>query len=386
MSPPRKSRAKANEPSPTPDPGSPRLAPPVLAAPPVRYHERNIRLASGDKTTYEDVVAKLIDAAGTQLCADQEYPITFLPDVSTGARAYNYINGKPAVMFLVGEVCGTDEGTALGTAGNKNGGGILASGTCVRIRLRLRVPTHAPEELERLFARQLAVIDGIAGFDEEFEESVIQGWAKRKVWSSEILYAHDRDQTEPADMITVVSEPIFATVENKSQGTTRKRARHALAPAAAPVNTNAAGEMMDIEGVSQPVGGTYPLSLMEGHAHRMLSKMCEKVVQLNIRDVDGSLVKPWDYPAKLKRGTLVIVAARPMCYVFDKEKFVNKYYSLVMSSCRIMAESPDVADDHSVSTKVNDDVSVPAKRKADADGAAQAEADVEASFRRVFGV
>ncbi|KAJ7052911.1 hypothetical protein C8F01DRAFT_1261383 [Mycena amicta] len=366
--------------------------PAVLAHPPLTYDDRNIRLTASDKTTYEDAQSKLVDVAGTKLLADQAYPITFSAAVSkNGTREYNFNgSGAPAVMFFMGEVCGAEDSTALGLAGNKIGSKTLASKTCVRLRIRIRTPTEAPDVVTDCFKRGLAALDGIPAYDEEFEGLVDERWAERvegkKVWSSEILYARDPKQSDPAELITVVSEAIFAQTAKAEVGNPRKRARHVLPSAAAPaVTKDQDAEMQDATVAAQP-GGSYPISLMEGHNHPMFAHMPRSVVQLNIRDVDGQLVKPWECAEKLKPGTLVIIAARPICYVFDKEKekAVNKFYSLVMSSCRIMARAPTAAENHVPADPANDEKTSTValgKRKRVDDGGDE----VEDAFRRVFG-
>ncbi|KAF7288965.1 hypothetical protein MIND_01413100 [Mycena indigotica] len=323
----------------------------VLTHPPVTYEDRNIRVAGTDKTTYEDAVEKLKAAGNGRLLCEHEYPVTFSAQINKNSgRDYFFNDGKPAVFFFMGEIAGIDDGTALGTAGNQNfSEKPISASTCVRLRLRIDKPSEAPLEVSNMWKNSLVTLDNIASYDEDHEEDIDETWAERG-WRAEFLFGRKGALHGPAELITVVSEPIFPR-PNKNSPTSgaRKRVRHSRktdtqSSPAATDDVNMDPDHM----TTQPVGGLYPISTMPDADHWMLRDLPDSVAQLNIRNREGDLVRPWEYAECLKPGTLVIIAARPTCYVFEGGKSVNKVYMFVMSSCQIVAASPSAVQDHSV--------------------------------------
>ncbi|KAJ7048967.1 hypothetical protein C8F01DRAFT_799094 [Mycena amicta] len=132
-------------------------------------------------------------------------------------------------------------------------------------------------------------------------------------------------------------------------------------------STSTAVPQLDVEmteaPVAKPPNSVYPRSAWP--ACEDVDTRFTGIKQLDIRDVDGSIIPPWQMAEKLKPGTLVRTTATPVCWIFVSDSYVDKKYALIIKSLQIIA---------SVETEEEEHVRSPAaiakaagKRKADDD-------------------
>ncbi|KAJ7048762.1 hypothetical protein C8F01DRAFT_1188472 [Mycena amicta] len=283
-----------------------------------------------------------------------------------GGRAYFFpkqaengktVPGKPAKFIVVGQVGSIDDGTALGPLGATADGQGL-----VRWRFRLVPTTGAPSALQRLELRQRACFDNLIGKEEANEDAVHPGWSKitenKRVTSTEFLFAHSTDPNIPRDIITIQTESIYAWPEKgaSSPSTAIKkplqspRKRNTVDGPATPVPVTVEEQDVAMDEVPsvKSANSTYPRSAWP--ACTSVPTKFTHLKQLDIRDVDGTFIPPWEMAAKFTPGTLVRATVSPVCWIFVKDTgsggFVDKKYALIIKDMQIIAPVETEPEDH----------------------------------------
>ncbi|KAJ7056192.1 hypothetical protein C8F01DRAFT_1157042 [Mycena amicta] len=354
---------------------------PVLASAPTTFAERN-HLIPGTRSTFLEHLA-------TELAKDPKAAMHFhsadgILTVVTGTgdrigREYFFkkqahdgrlVQGKPARLLFIGQVGSLHDGTALGPFGASAEGGGLN-----RFRVRLVPIPDAPGSIERAELAQRAFLDNLIGNEEMSEGTVHKGWGTivegKTVKSTEFLFSHSKDASVPRDIITLLSEPIYC-YPAKDKGTRVikplpvRRNRNTIGgnPTA---STSTAVPNPDVEmteaPAAKPPNSVYPRSAWP--ACEDVDTRFTGIKQLDIRDVDGSIIPPWQMAEKLKPGTLVRATATPICWIFVSDSYVDKKYALIIKSLQIIASVETEEEEHARSPAAI--AKAAGKRKADDD-------------------
>ncbi|KAF8178356.1 hypothetical protein K438DRAFT_1938778 [Mycena galopus ATCC 62051] len=188
--------------------------------------------------------------------------------------------------------------------------------------LALRCPTGAPPELRKAFINGAAVVDGVRGADETQEA------ARSETFEVTEAVVYEEREGDPADNIVVLVRlhSTFEVPQGSNNPSAPRTPRRRITKVDS-TSTDASDAPGDVDmGSSQAtaaerkVGDTYLSSMLPEVQGPFYALDKARLFQRDYRDVDNSLIAPWELTTKLVEGTLVLVMVSFITYVMTDQK------------------------------------------------------------------
>ncbi|KAJ7842469.1 hypothetical protein B0H14DRAFT_3691970 [Mycena olivaceomarginata] len=305
------------------------------------------------KNMYDTIVEEAEAMGGTNL-ANHIFGETFFrsePDFN-GNIYYEKSDGNPLVVNFIGEIGSPAQGTHMAASPKNHPPASKlpyndANSKSHKMVLGLRCPTNAPPELCGMFRNAVAACDGVRAADEDHEKEHNQ---KFEVTDWIICARGDEEHPEKMSLLArlqqtyEVDEVPAQNGGGDSSGTPRKRITRVISAAE---TTEVGNEDVGMEGTQLPrerqVGDKYPPDVLPDHRGSYFAHDKAQLVQRDYRDVDGSLIAPYELYEKLVEGTLVLVTASLVTYIITGQttergapKSDKKVYHILVDQLKIL--------------------------------------------------
>ncbi|TEB31227.1 hypothetical protein FA13DRAFT_1791516 [Coprinellus micaceus] len=307
-------------------------------------------------------VANKLKALRTTFLGNAIFNKDFSPSIIEWSKnqMYRGLDHNEFRCNIFGQLASATDGTAIGAAGSFRFEGPngqfepVRDTTKVKDRFVLQCPTAAPENLANMFFNQIATLNDARDFDENVEKAerkdpfVYEQWTKCSV---------SEPSDEPADMLCINLGPKYTVPSNnkrsQSSSPPKKRLRRqddnpqreSTASVARIEPPSPAKEVERVPGPVPPaaqVGDLYDPATQRDYTGPGFELEEAKLVQRDVRDIQGRLVHPKNYHDVLRPGSLLLINATLHCFIMppnDRNKRERKFYQINAHSVRVVAVS-----------------------------------------------
>ncbi|KAF8073359.1 hypothetical protein FPV67DRAFT_1666130 [Lyophyllum atratum] len=229
-------------------------------------------------------------------------------DPYTRHRTYKRASDRQTYL-LYGQIASEIDGTLMSARGNHYLGSMkddafypITDHSTIKDVLVLERPSAAPRDLKDLFDDQIIALEDVVDHEaeEHYSENrvILQSWVKSG--------GAQRD----SDRIIVHMAPKYGVEDTVTMPT-----------------------LTDLQ-----VGDLHDPELLEDYGGPLFQHHT-KLVQLDVKDKDNSLIPPWKMYDKLRTGTVVLINATLHMFNMDIEHHTRLTYQVHCKSLRVLAES-----------------------------------------------
>ncbi|KAF5335803.1 hypothetical protein D9611_009612 [Ephemerocybe angulata] len=313
---------------------------------------------------YERMTTKISDLGDTFI-GNNIYKKDFVTfEAWGGNKGFKAIGGRDVdrAFTFFGEITHPKHGTALSASGNhifvsKDGGFVpLTDESRVKDRPVIGNLTYAPPPLQALFENQIATLNDIRVEDEEKEQRLgedpfIHEWVKASDTQSE-------DAVADLIILTLGNKFVLPgdnqASKAKASVSPRKRIRRQEVPAedrsdaaadesGPPPPESGSSSGPSSGGDSVHIGAFYePSTMPDFSGAPCFDLRHKKLIQADVRDVNGRLIQPKEYLTALRPGTVILAKCTLHKYEMPPSagyRRGRKIYQLNAISTRVIAES-----------------------------------------------
>ncbi|RXW17502.1 hypothetical protein EST38_g8345 [Candolleomyces aberdarensis] len=274
-------------------------------------------------------------------------------------QVYKVPGGEEFRATLLGMIAHEKHGTAITALGTHSL--IGQDGTVVpltdtsrcKVRLALCAPTHAPKPITIMFENQIATLNAIRDFDEAKEK--VKG-GMRPIAYEATKCSSDQPEGSEHNLILVnmgVKYTDDQVPERAQSSSPRKTKDRQDVPDLLNDASDSTAERSDVEPTASTssnqlaaaddddayVGKRYPPELQVDYGGPCCQLKHNKLIQHNVRDIDGNLIPPWKYHVDLRPGTIVLIEATIHCYNMTQGKRDRKYYQINAHNTQVLLPS-----------------------------------------------
>ncbi|KAL1689108.1 hypothetical protein GGG16DRAFT_103992 [Schizophyllum commune] len=332
--------------------------------------DRNKRGEDGSESFYS-AIARQVAALGPRALANVDVERDVVAVENHGLTTFMHKATGHDTYLVTGQVAGTEEGAALGANGPIKHP--INDDSVIRPKLPIVEGTLAPGAVADQANNDRAYVEDLPSVPIPADD-LIQGPDQPRIFVSQPLRKSEAARKasmssggrEPArDVLILTLPPLYRNI-NKTKSTSNPRSsrgsRNVRASVVVEQSDDAKMEHGDDPEDKPPVqvGTLYDPALLPGHDQPGINHSSGiRVEQPDVRDIDGNLIPPWDFPSQLRPGTYIKAIVQPVCWVYRSTDKVNKVYALLVKSLQVLDESdeevqpqPTIYDGDSSSTPV----------------------------------
>ncbi|KAJ4477600.1 hypothetical protein C8R41DRAFT_923064 [Lentinula lateritia] len=276
---------------------------------------------------YDTLLQSFKDAGPTGLC-NAEYKGDFHPhSTDSWSGNYTYVDNTSSICTfnVLGEVLGEDHGTLLGAQGNHypgaNNDNVLTDYRKAKPVIVLGTPSGNTTSMADIFFNQICTFLDIRASEQSGETG--------KIYVKEIVKSIKNDGV--LDTIVLTGGLLY----------TRKIDDRDNEAPVGPTPTDAGAPVLP-KSQDVFVNARYNCRLMTGYGGNAYNQCYAGLVQPRWVDLDGDLIKPWEFHDKVRPGTLIVANISLQVFVIPQSNGpykTKKIYNAVINLLRVMAES-----------------------------------------------
>ncbi|KAJ7079222.1 hypothetical protein C8R43DRAFT_1143298 [Mycena crocata] len=306
-----------------------------------------------------DAFASQIQSMGLSALANLDYPDNITRHVESWNKEQSYRNekGDELRVAVFGEVGATALGTILRSSGNfysRSGDTFkrIEDSTKVRDTIALCVPTCATVAVYNTVVNQAIALGQItaADADEDANKGEASSFPFPRHWTKPSVEGRDEH-----DVLMIHLPPKYSVPAEAGATKTKRTQKRRLdevdggTPTTAAQSPTTSGSAVPIPGPDRiKLGAHYDPALLPDFGGELFNLHKAKLVQQDIRNVDNSLVAPWDTYSVLRTGTLILALVTLHCYnmtdTFGKEPKKRRIYQLHAESIRVLDPSDEFVE------------------------------------------
>ncbi|KAK7037733.1 hypothetical protein VNI00_010694 [Paramarasmius palmivorus] len=308
-----------------------------------------------------DFTIQLLEDPKYRSLADAEYDRDFQrrKPLDSWSGSYTFLDskGKELVLSAVGEILGSDYGTALGALGNHFVGSssspnLLTDTSKPKHVLALGKPSFCTKKMKTFWYNQVVTLETLLLRDKEIDENAGKSFQVKEPYKS-------LEAGQDPNVIYVVSGPIYEVPKDSAgaaryrkkrryeDDTENKDAKDGDKPVESDTGEGPLPLAMLPPDDSVKLGARYDRRVFRDYGGKIFAQRVARVIQQDFRDSEGSLIGAWGYIEKLRPGTFVLLALAPVVWITrDKNGSTRKTYHFVIRSLRVMGVSdapPEIA-------------------------------------------
>ncbi|KAJ4464239.1 hypothetical protein C8J55DRAFT_567020 [Lentinula edodes] len=301
---------------------------------------------------YQDLIQRFSDM-GVASIANAEYGVHFFRknwgDDFTTHFCYVDEDSKEFNGNVFGEILSEAHGTAVGARGNhfprNNSQSVnqITDSTKARCNIVLGCPSNAPSRLKDLWHNQLCTLRSISDADRQQDPLDVENVHAKHI-------VQNNGATSDFDAIVLTGGLMYMVCDNENNGDNERE--HAYQANINPKKrkiTSLKGpddesleRVVDRQHLLYPNGAMYDYRLMPDYGGRMFALSKAHLVQPNWRQLDGSLIKPWNNYLQLSAGTLIVVNISIRMHVLQpksKKQTTRRVYQAIINFLKVVADS-----------------------------------------------
>ncbi|KAG6820139.1 hypothetical protein H0H93_004843 [Arthromyces matolae] len=295
---------------------------------------------------YYELLTDNIRNLGKSCLAEVTYNVDFKRIIETYSGNYTYVTatGGPFTINVFGQIAPVSAGTMISAKGNHYMGRDdektkpICDDSRVKDILTLCQPTGCSTTLANLFLNQIGTLNEIKEAD-EFEELSSTKIFKTKDW----VKGYGDDRYSEKNMFSVHMGKKYGNPNKKASGGGQRLKKRPLHEVAASDDDSTASSNDTMPGSSSdgPVvkmGAFYDPRLNEDYRGELFQLVDDKLVQLDVRTTEGTLIPPWKFYDALKPGTLILAECTLHVFMLEdvKKGLTRKTYQINARSIRIL--------------------------------------------------